>query len=387
MVKYKCIRCGELFEKKNDYIRHIKKKNPCLNLNIISNETRCSECDKTFCNKYNLKRHQLYFCKDKINNTIKSSYNLIDEEHILDIEIDNSNAIKHDNLTPMIIDTSIRKKNSSICKNNTSFNIKSPVIDDFKCMFCQKIFTRQDNLKRHLDKTCTNKNQEKEKENKNQKKEKEEKDIILQKLLAEMKQLKNEMIMLKNNQPNIINNNNTSLNNNSNNSNNILNNNTLINNNINIVAFGKEDLDQLVSDTVCKKILFKGFEAVPQLIEYIHFNEKRPEYHNCYISNLRDKYAIIFDGSNWQVKDIASVIEILRDNKRDFLERKFEDFYDSLDEQTKIKFKRFLNEADTDIVINRYKESLKKLLYNKKNMVIKRRKLKEKEIKNMKLLK
>ena len=84
---------------------------------------------------------------------------------------------------------------------------------------------------------------------------------------------------------------------------------------------------------------------------------------------------------------MVDVIETLRDNKRIFLERKFEDFYDSLDEQTKIKFKRFLNEADTDIVINRYKESLKKLLYNKKQMVINRRKQKDNEIKSNKSLK
>ena len=64
-------------------------------------------------------------------------------------------------------------------------------------------------------------------------------------------------------------------------------------------------------------------------------------------------------------------METLRENKRNFLERKFDDFYDSLDTQTKIKFKRFLDEADTDVVINRYKENLKLMLYNKKNMIIK----------------
>ena len=74
------------------------------------------------------------------------------------------------------------------------------------------------------------------------------------------------------------------------------------------------------------------------------------------------------------------------DNKRVFLERKFYDFYDSLDNQTKIKFKRFLDEADTDVVINRYKENLKLLLYNKRNMVINTRKNIENKIKNTQLL-
>src|SRR5579885_3248135 len=197
-------------------------------------------------------------------------------------------------------------------------------------------------------------------------------------MYSEMKQLKEEIVQLKNNNTNSIQNvNSHNTTNNTQNNNNMQINN---NNQINIVAFGKEKLDEIVSDEICKKILFRGFEAVPKLVEYIHFNEKKPEYHNCYIPNLRDKYAIVYDGNNWQVKDAIDVIETLRDNKRDYLERKFDDFYDSLDKETKKKFERFLNEADSDVVINRYKESLRLLLYNKKNIPLKTRKKLEKNI-------
>jgi hypothetical protein len=88
---------------------------------------------------------------------------------------------------------------------------------------------------------------------------------------------------------------------------------------------------------------------------------------------MRTKYAIVYDGYDWKLENANDVIETLKDNKKDFLERKFEDFYDSLDNQTKIKFNRFLAEADTDTVINRYKEQLILMLYNKKGIVIETR--------------
>src|SRR4029078_4997121 len=161
--------------------------------------------------------------------------------------------------------------------------------------------------------------------------------------------------------------------------NNQQNNNTTINN-FNLVAFGKEELENIVPDEICKKILFKGFEAIPGLIEYVHFNKEKPEYHNCFISNMRDKYAITYDGKNWNLTDANDVINTLRDDKQIFLENKFEEFYDSLEKTTQKKFKKFLAEKDTDIVINRYKESIRLLLYNKRGIVIKTKDKIEKRI-------
>jgi len=50
------------------------------------------------------------------------------------------------------------------------------------------------------------------------------------------------------------------------------------NNNIKLIAFGKEDMD-FVTDNVCKSLLKKGFQSLPALIEYKHFNKEKPEYH------------------------------------------------------------------------------------------------------------
>lgn len=234
-----------------------------------------------------------------------------------------------------------------------------------KCEYCDKIFMSKQDKFTHTKKCEMN--------NKKGKQAIEEE--ILKQLINEMNQIKKENHELKNeigqlkNTNGMINSNNTTNNNN--------NQQNIVTNTFNIVAFGKEKLDEIVSDEMCKKILFRGFEAVPQLIEYVHFNEKKPEYHNCYIPNMRAKYAIVYDGNNWKLKDAIDVIEELRDSKKSYLETKFDSFYESLDSETKKKFERFLSEAETDTVINRYKESLRLLLYNKKDIVIKTKKVME----------
>jgi hypothetical protein len=159
-----------------------------------------------------------------------------------------------------------------------------------KCDYCEKIFTRKDNLNRHTKNFCKEKNK------------KDNEQIILKQLIQEMN-IKHEQLLINMNEKQDLlldklesmENKNCELENeirilkgikgeivNSNNNNNIQNNNnnTQINN-FNIVAFGKEKLDEIIGEEECKKILFRGFEAVPQLVENVHFNKNRTQYHNC----------------------------------------------------------------------------------------------------------
>lgn len=207
----------------------------------------------------------------------------------------------------------------------------------FSCQHCKKTFTRKYTLNRHIELRC--------------KKQIEETDI-LNKLLAEMQELKaaqkSQQLINVNQQPINVNVENLTL-------------------NINIVPFGMEDLDK-IEPHICKQILNKGFRAIERLIEHIHFNKNMPEYHNCYISNMRDKYAVVYDGTKWKLIDVHEAIADLKDNKQYYLENKFEEFYESLDENTKTKFNRFLSEKDTNDVENQIKENIKLILYNNKDV-------------------
>ena len=62
-------------------------------------------------------------------------------------------------------------------------------------------------------------------------------------------------------------------------------------------AFGKEDLS-FIDNISSKKILNKGFKSIQEFVKIIHFNKDKPEYHNVYMPNWRDKSKIlVFDGN------------------------------------------------------------------------------------------
>ena len=235
---------------------------------------------------------------------------------------------------------------------------------DFKCDYCGKQFAKKFCLKKHIECFCS--------EKKRMGKEKED---IFKNLLEEMKEQKEEIRKLKQ-QISILNVKNAV--NQIENSgiiqkdctNNIQN--AEIIQNINLIAFGKENLTHFTENEV-KHILDRGFLSVPEMVRQVHFNKNKPEYHNVYISNLRDKYAITYDGNKWQIVDKNDVLTEICENKVEFLEEKFKEFYDSLPISTKKKFQRFLNEEETDTGKKNTKEKVKKILYNENNIPIQTR--------------
>jgi hypothetical protein len=52
------------------------------------------------------------------------------------------------------------------------------------------------------------------------------------------------------------------------------------------------------------------------LTETLHFNPKYPEYHNIYISNMQDKYAMTYDGKDWNLTIKEDLINKIYDDKK-----------------------------------------------------------------------
>ena len=358
MVVYKCDKCDKLFKKKNDYERHKTKKKPCKIYSFTLKHFECSKCNKKFTSKYNLERHLLNSCDSK-----KTDF---DKEQTLEF---NSNRNKHIDECDQKLDKHIDFMHSEL------FSIKNPSNlmnihqnpsknKEYKCIYCDKFFSRKDALNIHIDKRCKiKKEQEKEKED------------IYKKLIEQMEQIKkqNEIIIKENiilkkqiiNNKTINSNNTQMVNSNNNNTQNIQ-------NNIKLVAFGEEDLSYL-SEQICKFFLKKGYQSVPQLVEHVHFNKNNPENHNVYIPNMKDLYAMIFDGKQWNLKEKEEIVNQLFDDKELFLQDKYKEYFDNLDEITKKKFKRFLEQTDSETK-KKLKHEIKLLIYNKKNIPIKTKK-------------
>ena len=166
---------------------------------------------------------------------------------------------------------------------------------------------------------------------------------------------------------------NTTTNNTTNNNNNKINNGTInkgtINNNIVLIGYGKEDLAKIDKKDILKS-LKKGFYSTIQLTEAVHFNPKYPEYHNVYISNIKDKYAMMYDGKEWTLTRKAELIERLYENKRDYIEDNMDEFIESLSQSQTRALERWLKTDDNHNKIKEIKDKIKLLLYNKRDIII-----------------
>lgn len=154
---------------------------------------------------------------------------------------------------------------------------------------------------------------------------------------------------------------NSNCNSNNNNSNNVIGN----INNFNIIAYGKETCEH-ISDNMFKQIIDKGFKSVPYLVEQIHFNKDKPENHNVYISNMRDNYALVYDGTKWILNEKEAILEDIMDAKSYLLTDKYSELKYNSEDYASVKFERFLSECDTSIVKEQMKEDIKLSLYNNK---------------------
>jgi hypothetical protein len=122
-------------------------------------------------------------------------------------------------------------------------------------------------------------------------------------------------------------------------------NNGTINNNIVLIGYGKEELAKIDKKDIIKS-LKKGFYSTIQLTEAVHFNPKYPEYHNVYISNIKDKYAMMYDGKEWTLTRRAELIDRLYETKRDYIEDNMDEFLESLTNSQTKALERWLNIDD-----------------------------------------
>ena len=301
MVIYKCEICNKLFKQKCHFDNHKKRKKPC---------------QKTAPN--NTKQHQ-----------------------------NNTDQIEH--------------KMPSSTKFYTDDNTSN--INEYQCKYCNKKFTRNWTMFRHVENRCKVKKQNDD-----------EKEYIFQQLLKEMEVIKKKNDVLekqlvqltKVNDKNKIEVQNNIVNG-------TVNNGTV--NNIVLVKFGREDLDGRIDKSDILRAIKYGYHTPIKLTETVHFNPKYPEYHNIYISNTKDKYAMVYDGAKWGLIFKSDVVDNLYDDYRSYVEENLDKFYESLHQTHKNSLKRWLDTDDEDPKTKNTKEIIKIMLYNLREIPMKTRKL------------
>tara|TARA_B100000902_G_scaffold398461_1_gene465305 strand:+ start:1441 stop:2373 length:933 start_codon:yes stop_codon:yes gene_type:complete len=261
-------------------------------------------------------------------------------------------------------------KKSEKNTKNTLNNTKS---EEFKCKYCEKIYSRIDSLNRHLkickekkkddevkqsmselvkllNKKLEEKDKQLERQNKKFDKELQKRDKELEKQLSIKDKHIEELIKKAG-----------------------INNNTInVQNNIKLLSYSNTDRSHLTDKDILKCLKHSNF-CIPHLIEKVHFDVNKPENHNLYISNLKNKYVMMYDGNKWECKDRDEQINNLIDDNEEIIEYKLEEWIENGGKYPEMmrKFNRYIEKKDNDKVINKIKDEIKLLLYNNRNIVSK----------------
>ncbi len=327
MVKYECYRCGYTNVNKSNIMRHINRKKTC---EIINSNINLDDCKDYILSGMSY--------KDYCEKILYPNYSKNDPNH-------------------------------SINDPNRSKN------DPIKCQFCERVYSNKSNLNKHL-KICKEKKKddtvkesmtelarllnEKEKQLKDNEK---EKDRQLAKMLSEKDKILAEELKKRDKQieelikkAGIVN------------TNNITNN---IQNNFKLLNYKETDTSHLTENDYVRCLEHYNF-CVPHLIRKIHFNPKKPENHNIYISNLKNSYVMIYMNNKWKVKNRDETISRVIDDKQIILEKKIQEWVQSGKQYPKVmaKFSRYIEKREENDVINAIKEDIKLMLYNNRNMII-----------------
>ena len=75
-----------------------------------------------------------------------------------------------------------------------------------------------------------------------------------------------------------------------------------------------------------------------------HFNPNKPENNNIYISNLKNKYIMLYDGNKWIIDNEDNIIDELIDVNEFILKHKLEEWLENGKKYPSImnKFKRYI---------------------------------------------
>jgi hypothetical protein len=120
----------------------------------------------------------------------------------------------------------------------------------------------------------------------------------------------------------------------------INNNNGTINNiTINIMPFGKENIQYISNSTgFVNKCLGNGLQGLLDVIKSKHFNDKHPENKNIIKDNKRDKFLKIYNGTKWEHKLKDNVIKDIIDKCIALMDSISDDYMEDLTPQNLSKY-------------------------------------------------
>ena len=235
----------------------------------------------------------------------------------------------------------LRKKHDSLSKTIVTHKGQT-------CKYCRKIFTTKQAMYRHIKYTCTQNSDESIVElcrllN--------DKDAHLMEQGHQIRILYDKIEKLTNKlQINHINN-------------------GIINNNVSIKLLNYEQTDYShLTDTDYVTCIKDCNYSVKTLIEKVHFNDKKPENMNIYISSIKGKYAMVYKKNNWQIIDRKTQIDDLYESNEIILGIWYQEYRVKYPEIMQ-DMRRYLQNTEDNDTINEVKKEILLMLYNYRNQI------------------
>ena len=145
-------------------------------------------------------------------------------------------------------------------------------------------------------------------------------------------------------------------------------NNTYTQNNINvtnnILNYKDTDMSHL-TDIDYNKCIKQASRCVLKLIEKIHFNPKKPENMNIYISNMKNNYMMMYKENKWNLVK-KDEMESVYNHKEELI---IEWFNANKDADLIKSFEKYMNLKEDKPTIDAVQEEYKLLMFNNKDVV------------------
>jgi len=243
--------------------------------------------------------------------------------------------------------TSKHKNNEAKCKSKCKSDVS---LTDFACKYCDKTFKHRQSVSKHIKYSCE----------KNKDEDLQELARLLNIQMEQQKKLENKVIELEKENDQIKKENAQIKK---------LENKLQINGgvhiqNIQLNSYRDTDISHL-TDMDYANCIKQVNHCVKRLIEKIHYNKSKPENMNIYISNLKNKYLMVYQDGNWNIMTKRE-IDYLYDEKETMLEDWLEE---NPNPELKTKFVKYLNNKEKDDNLNMIKEEIKLMMYNKKFLI------------------
>ena len=234
---------------------------------------------------------------------------------------------------------------SKVSQNNNDLN--ALVNDNYLCKYCGQQYKHKQSVTKHIKYSCTKnktedltelvrllnnqlENQQNQLENQNNQ------------LQTQSKQIEKLMGKLEINSS--------------------FNNNTI--NNITLLNYKDTDVSHLTDDDY-KKCIRKVCFCVMGLIEKVHFNPDKPENMNVYISNIKNKYMMIYQNNKWNLTN-KNELDSVYDDKELMIDQWIEE---NKDPEMEKFFNRYLDLKKDDKTMQMITDEIKLLMFNNKNLI------------------